>query len=60
MNDNCEETSIPYPETVKMLVDHRWNGYLLSEYEGEDRNRGGAFQAVRKHHVMLRRLLGES
>jgi sugar phosphate isomerase/epimerase len=60
MNDNCEETSIPYPEIVRMLVDHRWNGYLLSEYEGEDRNRGGAFQAVRKHHVMLRRLLGES
>ncbi len=60
MNDSCEETSIPYPEIVRMLVDHRWNGYLLSEYEGEDRNRGGAFQAVRKHHVMLRRLLGES
>lgn len=60
MNDNCEETSIPYPDIVKMLVEHRWNGYLLSEYEGADRNRGGAFQAVRKHHVMLRRLLGEA
>jgi sugar phosphate isomerase/epimerase len=60
MNDSCEETSIPYPEIVKMLVDHKWNGYLLSEYEGEDRNRGGAFQAIRKHHVMLRRLFGEA
>jgi sugar phosphate isomerase/epimerase len=60
MNDNCEETSIPYPEIVKMLVEHKWNGYLLSEYEGADRNRGGAFSAVRKHHVMLRRLLGEA
>jgi hypothetical protein len=59
MNDNCEETSIPYPELVKMLVEHKWNGYLLSEYEGADRNRGGAFSAIRKHHVMLRRLLGE-
>ena len=37
MDDNCEETSIPYPEIVKMLVEHKWNGYLLSEYEGEDR-----------------------
>ena len=26
MNDNCEETSIPYPEIVKMLVEHKWNG----------------------------------
>jgi sugar phosphate isomerase/epimerase len=60
MNDNCEETSIPYPEIVKMLAEHRWNGYLLSEYEGEDRNRGGAFTAIRRHHVMLRRLLGEA
>lgn len=60
MNDNCEETSIPYPEIVKMLVTHKWDGYLLSEYEGADRNRGGAFTAVRKHHVMLRRLLGEA
>ena len=60
MNDDCEETSIPYPEIVKMLLEHKWNGYLLSEYEGEDRNRGGAFTAVRKHHVMLRRLLGEA
>jgi sugar phosphate isomerase/epimerase len=60
MNDNCEETSIPYPDIVKTLVEHKWSGYLLSEYEGADRNRGGAFQAIRKHHVMLRRLLGEA
>ncbi len=57
MNDDCEETSIPYPDIVKMLVEHNWDGYLLSEYEGDDRISGGAFTAVRKHHVMLRRLL---
>jgi sugar phosphate isomerase/epimerase len=60
MNDNCEETAIPYPEIIKMLVEHNWNGYLVSEYEGADRNSGGAFTAVRKHHVMMRRLLGEA
>jgi hypothetical protein len=60
MNDNCEETTIPYPEIVKMLVEHKWDGYLVSEYEGADRNSGGAFTAVRKHHVMMRRLLGEA
>ena len=60
MNEACDETTIPYPEIVKMLVDHKWNGYLVSEYEGADRNSGGAFTAVRKHHVMMRRLLGEA
>jgi hypothetical protein len=61
MNDDCEETSIPYPEIVRMLIDQKWNGYLLSEYEGADRNTSGAaFTAVRKQHVMLRRLLGEA
>lgn len=60
MNDNCEETSIPYPEIINALVKHKWNGYLLSEYEGADRNRGGASTAVRKHHVMLRRLVREA
>ena len=60
MDDDCQETSIPYPEIIRTLVAHNWNGYLLSEYEGADRNRGGAFQAVRKHHVMLRRLLREA
>ena len=38
---------------------HNRNGYLLSEYEGVDRATGGAFAAVRKQHVMLKRLLGE-
>ena len=60
MNDSCEETTIPYPEIIRMLVEHKWNGYLVSEYEGADRNSGGAFTAVRKHHVMMRRLLGEA
>jgi sugar phosphate isomerase/epimerase len=60
MNENCEETTIPYAAIIKMLVEHQWNGYLVSEYEGADRNAGRAFSAVRKHHVMMRRLLGEA
>ena len=60
MDDNCLETSIPYPDIIRMLIEHKWSGYLLSEYEGADRIRGGAFTAVRKHHVMMRRLLGEA
>lgn len=59
VNEACEDTNIPYPEVIKMLVDNRWDGYMMSEYEGRDRPHGGAFAAVRRQHVLLRRLLGE-
>ena len=57
MNDDCEEVTTPYPDIIKMLKEHNWDGYMMSEYEGEDRAIGGAFSAVRKQHVMLRKLL---
>jgi len=60
MTDDCEETTIPYPEVIKVLVDHGYNGYMMSEYEGMDKLQGGAWPAVRKQHVMLKRLLGEA
>jgi len=59
MTDDCKCPNIPYDEVIAILKKHNWNGYLLSEYEGEDRSTGGAFAAVRKQHVMLKRLLGE-
>ncbi len=59
MSRDCEELTIPYPEIIKILVDNQWDGYMMSEYEGSDKPVGGAFPAVRKHHVMLKRLLKE-
>jgi sugar phosphate isomerase/epimerase len=60
INRDCEDQTIPYPEIVKILVDHQWDGYLLSEYEGMDKGSGGAWSAVRRQHVLLKRLLGEA
>jgi hypothetical protein len=60
MTDDCEEMTIPYPEIIKVLTDHGYNGYMMSEYEGIDKLQGGAWPAVRKHHVMMKRLLGEA
>lgn len=37
MNDNFEETTMPYPEIIRVLRDNHWDGYLLSEYEGPDK-----------------------
>jgi sugar phosphate isomerase/epimerase len=60
VNRDCEDQTIPYPQVVKILVDHEWDGYLLSEYEGADKVTGGAWPAVRRQHVLLKRLLGEA
>jgi len=60
ITDACECPNIPYAAIVEILKQHNWDGYLLSEYEGADRNAGGGFAAVRKQHVMLKRLLGET
>jgi sugar phosphate isomerase/epimerase len=60
INDNCECPNIPYAAVIEILKKHNWNGYLLSEYEGADRDSGGGFAAVRKQHVLMKRLLGEA
>jgi sugar phosphate isomerase/epimerase len=60
INRDCEDQSIPYREILKILVDRQWDGYLLSEYEGADKPTGGAWSAVRRQHVLMKRLLGEA
>jgi len=61
MSDDFEETTIPYTELVKILIDHNWNGYLLSEYEGADKYDDGyeVGQTLRKQHIMLKNLIGD-
>lgn len=61
MNDDFEETTIPYPEIVRVLKENGYNGYLLSEYEGADKYEPGyeVGQTLRKQHIMLKRLLGD-
>lgn len=60
MSDGFEETTIPYPEIIRVLTEHGWNGYMLSEYEGADKYEPGyeVGQTLRKQHIMLKNLLG--
>lgn len=59
MDDDFNELTIPYPEIVEILKEHGWTGYLLSEYEGENKDIPGfVSHELRKQHVMLKRLLG--
>lgn len=61
MNDEFEETTIPYKEVVDIMKEHGWDGYLLSEYEGIDKYEPGyeVGQTLRRHHIMLKRYLGD-
>jgi len=60
MDDNFHETQIPYEKILKILVDHGWDGYLLSEYEGRDKYGEGyeVTHQLRKHHIMMKNILG--
>jgi hypothetical protein len=63
MTDDCRETSIDYEKGIQMLVQGGYNGYIVSEYEGQ-RFTQDAFETdscaqIRRHQIMLRRLLGE-
>lgn len=61
MNDNFEETTIPYKEIIDVFKEHNWDGYLLSEYEGADKYDPGyeVGQTLRKQHIMLKRYIGD-
>ena len=55
--------SIPYEEIVPILIEGGFEGYINSEYEGnrwiQDAFEVDSVEQVRRHHVMLKRLLGE-
>ena len=60
VSEDFEETTIPYKEILNILKEHKWNGYLLSEYEGADKYDPGyeVGQTLRRHHIMMKNILG--
>ena len=61
MSDDFEETMVPYRELLTILKEHDWDGYLLSEYEGNDKYDAGyeVGQTLRKQHIMMKNILGD-
>ncbi len=60
MSEELIETDHPYDRIIQVLTDQKWEGYLLSEYEGPNRDQPGyTSDQLRKQHVMMKRLLGE-
>jgi hypothetical protein len=55
--------SIPYDEIMPLIVQSGYAGYISSEYEGQrywdDAFHPESTEQVRRHQMMMRRLLGE-
>ena len=62
MTEDCREPSVDYENIVPRLAELGYDGYIVSEYEGqrwvEDINGVDSIEQVRRQHVMLKRLLG--
>jgi len=59
MDENFNETTIPYPEILTILKDHNWDGYMVSEYEGEHKTEPGfVSEQLRRQHIMMKNILG--
>ena len=59
MNDDFEETCVPYKKLLHILKDHNWDGYLISEYEGNDKYDVGyeVGQVLRRHQILMKNIL---
>jgi hypothetical protein len=65
MTEDCRESSIAYEEVMPVLMEGGFEASFASEYEGQRQKQDVTLDAydeleqVRRHHVMLRRLMGE-
>lgn len=60
MNENFEETTIPYRQVLDVMIQHGWDGYLLSEYEGPKKTDiNHCLTQVRRHQLFMKNMLGE-
>jgi sugar phosphate isomerase/epimerase len=63
MDENCRETGIDYETPFRVLKEIGFDGWVSSEYEGQRLYTGAEepdeIEQVRRHHVMMRQLIGE-
>lgn len=64
VTEDFREYSIPYDEIIPVLQEGRYEHYLSSEFEGQrytqDASETDSCEQVRRHHVMMKRLLGQA
>ncbi|MDR1851810.1 MAG: sugar phosphate isomerase/epimerase [Propionibacteriaceae bacterium] len=58
MSEDFTEPAIPYEWIVPTLVDNGYSDCIISEYQGGSKDDAFIMDQLRRHHVMLKRLLG--
>lgn len=59
IDENFEELTIPYKEVLNTLVDNGYNGVMVSEYEGPNRDSYEFMtEQLRRHHILMKNILG--
>lgn len=60
MSEDFEETTIPYRKVIDIMIEHGWDGYLLSEYEGPKKTDiNHCITQVRRHQLFMKNILGK-
>ncbi len=63
MTEDMVEPNIPYDLIIPAFIEAGISGYINSEYEGQrltqDAYETDSCEQIRRHHLMLARLLGE-
>jgi hypothetical protein len=60
MTDELVEATHPYEAILRVMREQKWQGYMLSEYEGDNKDViGHSSDQLRRQHVMMKRYLGE-
>ena len=57
MNDDGEEATIPYADILKFLDNEGYDGYIVSEFEGQVTPEKSSFEQVRRHIRMEQKIL---
>ncbi|MBE6954527.1 MAG: hypothetical protein E7449_01270 [Ruminococcaceae bacterium] len=65
-NEDCEEMTIDFANPIRVMKEMDWSGCIATEFEGQRAYHGiecpyeeDEVEQVRRHHVLLRKLLGE-
>lgn len=63
LTEDCVDPAIDLTSVIPVLIEGGYDGYIATEYEGQRLNQDtwpfSEVEMVRRHHVMLRRLLGQ-
>jgi len=53
------EEWIPYPEILKVLQDNNWDGWMVAEYEGKNRDdEAHLSEMLHQHQILMKNCLG--